>query len=115
LFLSFARAFRCFGSIRRLCEEPLSDGEDPLVLTRALISLALRSIWPVSTNDPLERELRSRRWTWYTLRWEVKRLRALADPRDADHLKTVESDLAETEAWFTSQQLTPNELDEAAI
>ena len=53
--------------IRRLCEDPASDGEDPVILTRALLSLTLRSIWPVATSDPTERELRATRTDTATL------------------------------------------------
>jgi Family of unknown function (DUF5677) len=115
LFLAYARAYRCFQAIRVLCGDPQSDGEDPLILTRALLSLALRSLWPVSTGDPKEREERAQRRTWYTMTEEVKRLRALNDPTDAEHLERVKQDVAEVEAWFASRSLKPSELSEADI
>jgi hypothetical protein len=39
LLAAYPRAYRCFMSIRRLCADSDCDGEDPLILTRALVSL----------------------------------------------------------------------------
>jgi hypothetical protein len=50
LLAAYPRAYRCFMSIRRLCADSDCDGEDPLILTRALVSLVLRSLWPIESG-----------------------------------------------------------------
>ena len=115
VFLAYGRAYRCFQAIRVLCDDPQSDGDDPLILTRALLSLALRSLWPVSTGDPADREERAQRRTWRTMTEEIKRLQALNDPTDAEHLDQVQKDVAAVEAWFASRSLKTFELSEAEI
>jgi hypothetical protein len=118
LYLAFPRAYRCFQSIRRLCSDPASDGEDPLILARALLSLTLRSTWPVATSDPAERWRRGQRRAWYTLSEEAKRARAITDqgdPDEVEYLERVTHDLAGLEEWFASEGLTPSEMPEADI
>jgi Family of unknown function (DUF5677) len=115
LFLAYARGYRCFQSIRALCADPQSDGEDPLILTRALLSLALRSLWPVTTGDPKEREERAQRRVWYTVSEELKRVRALNKTSDAAYIDRLQNDLDEIEDWFGSNSSKPGELSEADI
>jgi hypothetical protein len=115
LLAAYPRAYRCFMSIRRLCADPDCDGEDPLILTRALVSLVLRSLWPIESGVASEREERAQRRAWWTVTEERKRLRALDDPTDADHLRRIEDDLQELETWFAARGETPSELNEADL
>jgi hypothetical protein len=55
LWLAFGRAFRCLRSIREVVAVH-HDGDDALVLARALISLAFRSVWVAAPKDPDERQ-----------------------------------------------------------
>jgi len=91
------------------------DGEDPLILTRALVSLVLRSLWPIQSGTAGERQERAQRRTWWTLSEERKRLRALDDPTDAEYLRRIEDDLQELEAWFKALGEAPSELNEADL
>ena len=115
LLAAYPRAYRCFMSICRLCADPNCDGEDPLILTRALVSLVLRSLWPIESGVAAERELRAQRRAWWTLSEERKRLQALSDPTDAEHQTRVEDDLRELQAWFEERGQEPSELSEADL
>ncbi len=59
LVAAYGRAYRCFTSIRDLAER--HEADDAAILSRALLSVALRSLWLVQPDDPAEREPRFRR------------------------------------------------------
>jgi hypothetical protein len=59
LVAAYGRAYRCFVSIRDLAAR--GEADDAGVLTRALLSIALRSLYLVGSDDPEERDRRFRR------------------------------------------------------
>ena len=54
--VNYRRAYQCFESIQKLADEHRL--EDVLALSRVLISIVMRSIWVVNTDDLDERESR---------------------------------------------------------
>lgn len=60
LVAAYGRAARCFRSIRFLAAQSL--GEDALVLTRTLLSVAVHSLYLISSEDASERRSRLDRW-----------------------------------------------------
>lgn len=77
LVAAYGRAYRCFGSIRALAEPPRSEADDAVVLTRTLLSIALRSLYLVAPDDLDEREERFRSATLTEWRSKIRELRAL--------------------------------------
>ncbi len=60
LVATYGRMYRCLTSIRDLAGSPRYEADDARVLTRALLSATLRSLWLVAPDDPVERERRQR-------------------------------------------------------
>ena len=56
---AYGRAYRCFTSIRELAAR--HEADDAWILARALLSIALQSLWLVQPEDLDERERRFRR------------------------------------------------------
>src|SRR4051794_3344321 len=88
------RALYCFRSIRVLSNEGL--GEDIEILTRSLLSIALRSLYVVASDNPDEQR---RRWRALAIRFhedEAKRLGYLKETPMArpDRLRGIEESLA---------------------
>ena len=59
LVAAYGRAYRCFVSIRELAGR--GEADDAAILTRALLSIGLRSLYLVGSDDPAERDRRFRR------------------------------------------------------
>lgn len=59
LVATYGRAYRCFVSIRELAAR--AEADDAVVLTRTLLSIGLRSLYLVDSDEPAEREMRFRR------------------------------------------------------
>lgn len=104
-YLGYVRAFRCFDSIRILAADGRS--EDALILTRSLVSIALRTLYLVQPDDHEEREQRFKRYFYTSRAEEEKRLRMLNDPGQAKHLVWVQEELQGSLAWFEERSLSP--------
>jgi hypothetical protein len=59
LVAAYGRAYRCFVSIRELAGR--GEADDSAILTRALLSVALQSLYLAMPDDPVERDRRFRR------------------------------------------------------
>src|SRR5690348_13916223 len=59
LVAAYGRAHRCFVSTRDLAAR--GEADDAAILTRALLSIALRSLYLVTSEEPAERVRRFRR------------------------------------------------------
>jgi hypothetical protein len=62
LWSALGRAFRCYRSIRDVVADH-AEPDDAAILTRALFSLTLRSLWLASPDNALERSRRGRVYT----------------------------------------------------
>lgn len=85
LWLGLARAFRCLRSIRDVVEQH-QEADDAFILTRALASLALRSLWLASPTDEQERIRRGRiiaRDSAWQMATQTRELEALGLPVEA--------------------------------
>lgn len=115
LLLGYTRAFRCFETIRDLAVDGRND--DALVLVRSLISIVLRSLYVIASDQPEEHELRRRRVAHEELQLEEKRLRlGGAAPGEARRLPEVRELLQESGRWFDGHEASstiPNESDVA--
>jgi hypothetical protein len=79
LWLALARGFRCFRSLRDVVQGH-QEADDAFILTRALTSTALRSLWIAVPADPDERKRRGRVFTHHSLveaRKQARELEAL--------------------------------------
>jgi hypothetical protein len=56
LCAAYGRAYRCFTSIRELAGR--AEPDDALILSRSLLSIALRSLWLTAPDNAAERKLR---------------------------------------------------------
>jgi len=86
LCAAFGRAYRCFESILELASR--SEADDARILSRALLSTALRSLWLVAPDDQRERELRVGRATMSYLK-ELRKM--VADEEAASVVSDVDT------------------------
>jgi hypothetical protein len=60
LVAAYGRMYRCFSSVRGRAGPPRYEADDARILTRALLSTAVQSLWFVAPDDPAERHCRQR-------------------------------------------------------
>lgn len=114
LLLGYTRAFRCFCSIRDLAADGRHD--DALVLVRSLVSVVLRSLYVVASDDADERELRQRRLGYEEIESEEKRIRlGGAGPGEASRLPELQQMLAASRQWFAGTGKSPAAPSEADV
>jgi hypothetical protein len=118
LVAAFARAHRCFRSIISVVNP---SWEDALVLTRALLCVALRSLYLVQPTDRAERRNRYRAWVYRELQdwqYEVAGLHAAGIEIEVDpavvaaEVREAREELArDGVAGFPEDRLIADELD----
>lgn len=77
LWLGLARGYRCLRSIRDLVAQH-QEADDALILSRALVSIALRSLWLAAAAESDERVRRGRVFTRDSYRRQSVQARELA-------------------------------------
>jgi len=114
LLLSYTRAFRAFETIRDLAVDGRND--DALVLLRSFVSVILRGLYVVASDDPDERELRRRRIVHEEIEFEEKRLRVGGGhPGEEGRLPELQKLLQESGEWFDERDASPAIPNEADV